>query len=134
MASPSMGTGWSSVFGTCLAIVRSNAKREREAFKFIEYIVDYEQAIKWHTHTGNPAIRSSVKKSLDLLIFYEENPNYMTSVIELESGRVFTPSFDYFSVSDVIKNALEEIMVNKEDPEAVLNRAQNTIDGYQESY
>ncbi|UCB44968.1 MAG: extracellular solute-binding protein [Spirochaetota bacterium] len=117
-----------TVFGTCLAIVRSNARQEREAFKFIDYIVDYEQAIKWHTHTGNPAIRSSVKKSLDLLIFYEENPNYMASVIELESGRVFSPSFDYFSVSDIIKNALEEIMVNREDPEAVLNRAQKNID------
>jgi ABC-type glycerol-3-phosphate transport system substrate-binding protein len=117
-----------AVFGTCLAVVRSNSRREKEAFRFIEYMIDDEQAIKWQTHTGTPAVRTSVKKSLDLLIFYEENPNYMASVIELESGHVFAPSFDYFRVASIIKNALEEIMVNREDPEDVLNRAQKAID------
>ncbi|GAJ01024.1 unnamed protein product, partial [marine sediment metagenome] len=71
------------ITGTCLAILKSGIKREREAFKFIEYLVDYENAIKWHTHTGTPAIRTSAKESLDLLIFYEESPNHMTSAIEL---------------------------------------------------
>jgi multiple sugar transport system substrate-binding protein len=116
------------VFGSCLAIVRSNTRREREAFRFIEYLVDYDRAIKWHTNTGDPAIRSSVKESLDLLIFYEENPNYMASVIELESGVIFAPSFDYFKVNDIIKSALAEIMVNRQDPESVLKGAQAKID------
>lgn len=117
-----------SVFGKCLAVVRSDAKKERDAFRFIEWLVDYEQAINWHTHTGSPAIRSSVKESLDLLIFYEENPNYMTSTVEIESGSVFRPSYDYFAVSGIIEHALESIMVNGEDPEATLKKAQEEID------
>jgi len=120
-----------TVNGTCLAIIKSNTKREREAFNFVEYLVDYDSAIKWHTHTGNPAIRSSVKESLDLLIFYEESPNYMASVIELEKGKIFNPSFDYININGIIKNALEEIMVNGEDPEKILNEAQSELDKYQ---
>ena len=117
-----------SVFGKCLAVVRSDPKKEREAFRFIEWLVGYERAINWHTHTGSPAIRSSVKESLDLLIFYEENPNYMASTVEIESGSVFRPSYDYFSVSGIIEHALESIMVNGEDPEVVLKKAQEEID------
>ncbi len=120
-----------TVNGTCLAIIKSNAKREREAFKFVEYLMDYDSAIKWHVHTGDPAIRLSVKDSLDLLIFYEENPNYMTSVIELEKGKIFNPSFDYININGIIKNALEEIMVNGVDPEKIMNEAQRKLDKYQ---
>jgi ABC-type glycerol-3-phosphate transport system substrate-binding protein len=125
---PSWEKAGPTVFGKCLAVVRSTPRREREAYRFIEWLIDYERAIKWHTHTGNPAIRSSVKESLDLLIFYEENPNYMTSVIEIESGKVFRPRYDYFSVSEIIEHALEAIMVNGEDPGKVLEQAQKEID------
>jgi ABC-type glycerol-3-phosphate transport system substrate-binding protein len=118
-----------TVFGKCLAVVSSTPKREKEAYRFIEWLVDYERAIKWHTHTGNPAIRSSVKESLDLLIFYEENPNHMASVIEIESGSVFRPPYDYFTVSGIIEDAIEAIMVNGEDPGKTLAGAQNEIDG-----
>lgn len=125
---PSWETVGPSVFGKCLAVVRSNQKKEREAFRFIEWLVGYERAINWHTHTGSPAIRSTVKESLDLLIFYEDNPNYMTSTVEIESGTVFRPSYDYFAVSGIIEHALESIMVNVEDPDAALKKAQEAID------
>ena len=118
-----------TVFGKCLAVVSSTPKKEKKAYRFIEWLVDYERAIKWHTHTGNPAIRSSVKESLDLLIFYEENPNHMASVIEIESGSVFRPPYDYFTVSGIIEHALEAIMVNGEDPTETLAGAQKEIDG-----
>jgi len=118
-----------TVFGKCLAVLNSTPKKEKDAYRFIEWLVDYERAIKWHTHTGNPAIRSSVKESLDLLIFYEENPNHMASVIEIESGSVFRPPYDYYTVSGIIEHALEAIMVNGEDPGKALAGAQEEIDG-----
>ncbi len=125
---PSWEKAGPSVFGKCLAVVRSNPRKEKEAFRFVEWLVGYEQAINWHTHTGSPAIRSSVKESLDLLIFYEDNPNYMTSTVEIESGSMFHPSYDYFAVSGIIEHALESIMVNGEDPDAALKKAQEEID------
>lgn len=116
-----------TITGTSLSIIRSNPKREAEAFKFIEYITNYDSAIKWHTHTGNPAIRTSVKDSLDLLIFYEEHPNYVASVIEMEEGKIFNPEFDFIKAEKVMKKALEEIMINGENPEKVLQKAQEEL-------
>ncbi len=117
-----------TIEGTCLAILASDPKREKDAFKFVEYLVDYENAIKWHTHTGSPSIKTSVKKSFDLLIFYEDNPNHMTSAIDLEKGEVFNPASGFSNVDNIIKKALEEIMINGEDPEDILNIAQTEID------
>jgi len=116
------------VTGSCLTILKSNPRWEKEAFKFIEYLADYENAIKWHTHTGNPAIRTSVKESLDLLIFYEDNPNHMASVNELERGVIFNPSSGYLELNTIIKEALESIMIKGEDPGKILQEAQKKLD------
>ena len=128
---PSWEQAGPTVFGKCLAIMHSTPRREKEAYRFIEWLVGFERSIKWHTHTGNPAIRSTVKESLDLLIFYEENPNYIASVIEIESGTIFRPKYDYFSVSRILGHALEAIMVNGEDPKKTLEGAQEEIDSLQ---
>lgn len=116
------------VTGSCLALVRSNARREKHGFSFIEYMVDYAHAIKWHTHTGSPAIRTSVKESLDLLIFYEDNPNHMSSVIELERGRIYDPEWNFLTLDSIIGNALDEILIKGEDPQKILFDAQKKID------
>jgi ABC-type glycerol-3-phosphate transport system substrate-binding protein len=116
------------VTGSCLALVRSNAKHEKHVFSFVEYMVDYARAIKWHTHTGSPAIRTSVKESLDLLIFYEDNPNHMSSVIELERGRIYDPEWYFLDMDSIIENALDEILIKGEDPQKILFEAQKKID------
>lgn len=116
------------ITGLCLALIKSNTKREKEAFAFLEYLLSSENILKWHTHTGDPAIRIDVKNSLDLLVFYEENPNYTTPVIDLERGRVFNPRVDYIALNKIIKTALERIMINREDPAAVLTDTQGQID------
>jgi ABC-type glycerol-3-phosphate transport system substrate-binding protein len=100
----------------------------REVFRFIEYLVNYENSIKWHTHTGSPPIHRSARESIDLLIFYEENPNYMTSIISLERGMVFSPRYDYYSIDAVMRGALDRIMINGEDPHPILEKVQQELD------
>jgi len=116
------------ISGSGLAIIKNSSKGEREAFRFLEYLINYENSLKWHTHTGSPPIRKSVKESLDLLVFYEENPNYIASVIELDRGNILNPDIDYLKVNKIIKKALEEIMINSKDPGIVLNSAQKEIE------
>lgn len=116
-----------TVSGSCLSVIRSENRQEKEAFRFIEYLLDAENAIKWHTHTGTPAIRTSIQQSLDLLVFYEENPNYMTSIIELDRGKIVNPDIDYFTLNKIIKKALEEIMIEGGNVEKILNTAQKEI-------
>jgi ABC-type glycerol-3-phosphate transport system substrate-binding protein len=116
------------VSGSCLAILKTGSREEKESYRFAEYLTDYENAIKWHTHTGNPAIRKSVKGSLDLLVFYEDNPNHMVSINEMEKGRIFTPTAGYMEASSLLKKALEAIMLKGEDPRTVLDSAQRELD------
>ncbi|MFW6137827.1 MAG: extracellular solute-binding protein [Spirochaetota bacterium] len=118
------------VKGTCLGIVKSTSRREKESYRFIEYMVNYNNSIKWHTHTGNPPIRKSVRESLDVLIFYEENPGYLVPVAELNRGKIFNPRFDYASINKIIQKALEEIMLNRKPPAKVLSNAQKEINDY----
>ena len=97
-----------------------------------------QSSIRWHTHTGSPAIRTSVRDSIDLLIFYEESPNHMSSTIELDRAKVYNPpldflrekgrSFDYLGYSRTMKVALEEIMINGRNPAEILGAAQREID------
>lgn len=84
-----------TALGYCLALARTTPKREREAYRFIDYVTSPQSSIKWHTHTGSPAIRTSVRDSIDLLIFYEESPNHMSSTIELDRAKVYNPPLDF---------------------------------------
>jgi len=125
---PSPGDTAPIISGSCLAITSAGISRGRDIFQFIEYLINHENAIKWHTHTGSPPIQNSTKGSLDLLIFYEENPNYMTPIIELERGLVFAPRFDIYRVDGVIRRALDRIMVGGEEPARILNDLQRELD------
>ena len=125
---PSSRTTRPLITGSCLALLKSSAREERESLRFIEYLTDYENAIKWHTHTGNPAIRKSVKGSLDLIVFYEDNPNHMASINEMERGRLFNPSSGYLEASEILRRAFEAIMLKGEDPATILNSAQKELD------
>jgi multiple sugar transport system substrate-binding protein len=127
-----------AAMGYCLALVKTTPKREREAYRFVDFVTSPQSTIRWHTHTGSPAIRTSVRDSIDLLIFYEESPNHMSSTIELDRAKVYNPpldflkennkSFDYPGFNRALKKALEEIMINGRNPAEILAAAQREID------
>jgi ABC-type glycerol-3-phosphate transport system substrate-binding protein len=135
---PVKKAGPPTTLGYCLALVKTSPKREREAYRFIDFMTSQQSSIKWHTHTGSPAIRTSVRDSIDLLIFYEESPNHMSSTIELDRAKVYNPpldflrekrkGFDYLGYSRIMKKSLEEIMINGRNPAEILGAAQSEID------
>ena len=87
-----------------------------------------ENSIKWFTHTGVPPLKKSIKDSLELLLFYENNPNYSIPMFEFDRGRVFPKIKHYYEINEIIKNAVEEIMINGESPGESLDKAQNRIE------
>ena len=115
--------------GNCLAIInKNNGKNIDKAFDLIEFLSNKENSIKWFTHTGSPPLKKSIKESLELLVFYENNPNYSIPMLELGQGRLFPKIKHYDEINVIIKNSMEEIMINGENPEKSLNRAQEKID------
>jgi ABC-type glycerol-3-phosphate transport system substrate-binding protein len=115
------------VSGASLAITSTGLQRGHEIFRFLEYLVNFESSVKWHTRTGAPPIRNSAKESLDLLIFYEENPNYMTPIIDLERGVLLSPRFNFYAMDSLMRSALEEILIKGVDPEKILNHVQQEL-------
>lgn len=121
--------GGTYIKSSCLAIIKkNNSKNEKDAFDLIEFLVNKENSIKWFTHTGVPPLKKSIKDSLVLLLFYENNPNYSISMFELDRGRVFPKIKHYYEINEIIKNAVEEIMINGESPGESLDKAQNRIE------
>ena len=115
--------------GNCLAIIKKDdVKNIRPAFNFIEFLENKENSIKWFTHTGAPPLKKSIKDSLELLLFYENNPNYSVPMLELDQGKLFPNIKHYYEINGIIKNAMEEIMINGEDPAKCLNSAQEKIE------
>jgi ABC-type glycerol-3-phosphate transport system substrate-binding protein len=116
------------IAGTCLVIMDGSGVGTGRIMRFIEHLMSFESMVAWHTHTGTPAVRTSVQESIDLLIFYEDNPNYTTPIIELEQGSIFAPSFDYLEANIVMKEALARIMLNQAGPGPVLRDAQTKLE------
>ncbi len=113
-----------------LVIVKNKNNHYEESYKFILYLLNKENSIRWFTHTGIPPLRDSIKSSLELLIFYENNPNYSIPMLELNRDRVFPEIKNYDEINAIIKNAVEKIMIKGEDPLKVLNDAQKKIDSF----
>lgn len=115
--------------GNCLSIInKGNSKNIKSAFSFIEFLENKENSIKWFTHTGIPPLKNSIKDSLELLLFYENNPNYTIPMFELDQGKLFPKIKHYYEINNIIKNAMEEIMINRDDPAKSLNKAQLQIE------
>ena len=120
------GSGEPLIAGLSLCV--TSQQGDGPVYGFIEHLLSYENSIKWHTNTGDPSVRTSAKGSLDLLIFYEENPNYTTPVIEVERGRPLSSIDGYFEIDAIVARALQKAMIGEEDPETVLKEAQSLIE------
>lgn len=116
------------ITGYCLVVMNNANVDTNLVMHFIEHMTSYSSIIKWHTHTGTPAIRNSAKGSIDLLIFYEENPQYTAPIIELERGRIYNPDFDFLQYNIIIKDALARIMLNNGDPGRILQEVQQRFE------
>lgn len=116
------------LIGTCFVIINSTKKYENESFKVVEYLSSYENILKWYTHTGAPPIRKSIKESLELLVFYEENPNHLVITNAADKADVFNPQFDYIKYNKIIKNAIEEIIINEKSPSLIMKEAQSELE------
>ena len=119
------------LIGTSFVIINSSKRYENESYKVLEYLLKYENILRWYTHTGAPPIRNSIKESLELLVFYEENPNHLIITNEAEKADVFNPDFDYISYNKIVKKAIEEIIINEKSPSLIMKKAQSELEALQ---
>jgi sn-glycerol 3-phosphate transport system substrate-binding protein len=113
--------------GAGIVILAKQQYRRRAAFSFIQWLTNRENCIRWHEETGYLPLRRSAIDSLELMSFHRENPNYKVPVDQLPYSRPpdFTPYLP--QVDDIIRFAIEDILINRNSPESVLDTAAQKV-------
>lgn len=128
-----------SGFGCCtggsgLAISASSPKeRQQAAMKFIGFATGTD-TVFWSQNTGYMPVRNTALQSNEMKAFYEQHPNFKTSVDQLpktrpqDSARELIPNGD-----NIIGKGLERITTNSEPAEAVFKEVADQLDTEKQS-
>ncbi len=113
--------------GAGVVVFTRSAQRRRAALDFINWLVTKENCIRWHQETGYLPLRKSAIESMELRSFHRLNPNYRVPVDQLPYSRPpdFTPYLP--QIDQIIRYAIEDIMINKNDPARVLDIAAHKV-------
>ncbi len=114
--------------GAGLVISAKQSYRRRASLSFIKWLTNKENCIKWHKETGYLPLRKSAIESFELRSFHKENPNYKVPVDQLPYSRPpdFTPYLP--QIDQIVRFAIEDIMINRENPAHVLDLAAKKVD------
>ncbi|KPJ89678.1 MAG: hypothetical protein AMS17_01080 [Spirochaetes bacterium DG_61] len=109
--------------GAGIVIFTRAVKKKRAAFHFIQWLTSKENTIRWHEQTGYLPIRKTAIESFELQSFHRTHPNYKVPIDQLPYSRPpdFTPYLP--QIDQVVRYAIESIMINKGDPRQVLDLA-----------
>jgi sn-glycerol 3-phosphate transport system substrate-binding protein len=58
--------------------------QDAAAWEFMKFLTAEEQQVTWHTGTGYFPVRTDISGNADLQTFWEENPNFVTAISQLE--------------------------------------------------
>jgi ABC-type glycerol-3-phosphate transport system substrate-binding protein len=113
--------------GAGIVILAKQQYRRRAALSFIQWLTNRENCIRWHKETGYLPLRRSAIESIELLSFHRENPNYKIPVDQLPYSRPpdFTPYLP--QIDDIIRYAIEDILINRKPPGSVLDVAAGKV-------
>ena len=113
--------------GAGLVIFSKSSHRRKAAMNFISWLTNKENSIRWHEKTGYLPIRKSAMESFELQSFHRLNPNYKVPVDQLSYSRPpdFTPYLP--QIDQIVRFAIEDIMINRKDPEKTLNIAAEKV-------
>lgn len=113
--------------GAGLVIFSKSSHRRKAVMNFISWLTNKENSIRWHEKTGYLPIRKSAMESFELQSFHRLNPNYKVPVDQLSYSRPpdFTPYLP--QIDQIVRYAIEDIMINRKDPQKTLNIAAEKV-------
>ena len=105
-----------------------SSSRRKAVFNFITWLTQKENSIRWHMETGYLPLRKSAIESYELQGFHRLNPNYRVPLEQLPYSRPpdFTPYLP--QIDQIIRYAIEDIMINRKDPRIILDLAADKVD------
>jgi sn-glycerol 3-phosphate transport system substrate-binding protein len=74
--------------GAALWLIDSGDEAENAAaWEFMKFMSEEDQQVTWHTGTGYFPVRSDIDNNAELQTFWDENPNFVTAIDQLETTR-----------------------------------------------
>ena len=113
--------------GAGLAVFSKSSYGKKAALDFLRWITNKENTIRWHEQTGYLPLRKSAIESLELQSFHKAHPNYRVPVDQLSYSR--PPDFTAYlpQIDQVIRYAIDSIMVGGSNPEKTLHQAAEKV-------
>lgn len=113
--------------GAGLVVLSDSFGKYKQSLDFIKWLSSKENTIKWHKETGYLPLRKSAIESVELKSFYREHPNYKVALDQLGYARPpdFTPYLP--QIDQILRFAIDEILINRKDPGAILDIAADKI-------
>ncbi|MCD6267859.1 MAG: ABC transporter substrate-binding protein [Thermotogaceae bacterium] len=130
--------------GGSLWIIKGHPKDEIEAaWKFVKWMAEPEQQVKWHLGTGYFPVRKDAVEELLYKGYYAKYPHHLTALLQLLFS-VQTPNTRgaiigaFPKVRDIIETAIERMINGEMTPEKALEWAEKeatkAIQEYNELY
>jgi len=121
------GRRYTIIGGSCFVNFSRNKKVRKLANDFIFWAVSKENTIKLHEKIGFVPVRKSALGSLELKAFWKENPNYKVPVDAMSYGHPLPDHPEYFKINKMLREMLERIFLNENDPGEELARTEQEI-------
>jgi|GEM_PF-340618 len=114
--------------GNVAISAKASDEEKQAAWEFVRFLTDAERSAEFHMATGYMPTRYSVLEMPEVQAFHKENPSWLVSVKQLEFARptacvvVNVPEYH-----NIITEAIARVIINGEDPEAVMNEAASEL-------
>lgn len=103
---------------------KSSEAEKKAAWEFLNWLTNTENSATFHMNTGYMPSRRSVQQLDEVKTFYEENPTWLISVGQLDYAKPTSCAvLNSPSWGTTIEVAFERIIINRENPQMVLDEA-----------
>ncbi len=110
--------------GTNLVILaKSSAEKKKAAWKFVKWMTDTPQTIKWSLETGYMPVTKEAVASQEMKTAYEKDPNFKVAVDQLQYGNPRPMVPGYKELQEVIMTEAQRAVLGQATVEEALKAA-----------
>lgn len=110
--------------GNVAISAKATDEQKQAAWAFVRFLTDAERSAEFHMATGYMPSRYSVLDREEVKAFHAEHPSWLVSVEQLEYARpTACVVLNVPEYHNIITEAIDRVIINGEDPAAVINGA-----------
>lgn len=113
-----------TIGGEQLFLLKTTRAREQASWEFARYVLSDQFQAAWAAGTGYLPVTKTAARSAQYRAFLKQNPQMQVFLDQLPVGRVRPLDPTYPQVSNVIGQAIEQVLLKARTPEAALADAQ----------